>query len=368
MATYSSPYSLWFEFKWKARKFVNKIKHAIIDRIHLFFFELYINHPDAIFGGLIGMWLPKNELLSDSGRVSLWIPALWTDRFTEAVSKRSKLYSELRTRTTTSDRIVQPSLVQTDRYKDAKGASVITDVYSQVIVPLKTTYLTVPFSRADWQPTISLSLMDLSSDELANLIDSNILARKYNEKSGFESLFDNPRITEHESKGMSTVSGYVVSNMNNHDQAGTDFRDIDVWKEALFHLPQGYRQRAKWYMHPDIGLYIGTLSEVDDVTNERHYLARQGDNIQSDGTPVEILNKPIIYNDKITGREIIAILGDLTRGYIIAAPRRMWLTIDSENGYKIGLKTGGQVLQPAAIKAVKAPYPVAQEVKEQVAQ
>ena len=87
---------------------------------------------------------------------------------------------------------------------------------------------------------------------------------------------------------MKTVGGYVAT-------GSTDgIVTADTFKTMLFHLPQGYRQRAKWYMNSNTGLQISTLKK-DGMGN--YLIDQRDDALRAVGVPDRSVELPTVYNE-----------------------------------------------------------------------
>ena len=152
------------------------------------------------------------------------------------------------------------------------------------------------------------------------------------------------RTFEHISKDMQTVSGYIPS--------PNDELTSDAIKMCLFHLPRGYRQKAKWYMNTNTAKLLTTVVDEDglSIVDERTVDEEKGHVHMMLGKPICIVES---MPDIETGKVPI-IFGDLSRGYLLA--RRHELQQVRRNitpRVELITKYGGQVLQPAAIKGIK---------------
>lgn len=301
--------------------------------------------------------------------VGFAVPPDWVAELNKNVMTQTVMAPECRTRTTTSDRIVQPNLVTADARRahaavvrwpgevitDGNVSRTIEDTFSQVEVPINVMLISLTSGNS------ALEDVTFSLEDEINEAFSEAVAVAYDQliwsgdgQGKLQGVVVNNQVVGHVSQNMQTVSGYVAS--GSPDGIVT----ADVLKELLFHLPRGYRQRAKWYMNSNTGLQIATLKD-----GEGNYLIDQRDeSLQSVGVPDRLLGKPIVYNeyaDDIVEGGFPIILGDLSRGYIIGKRVDFSIRRFDDSQYAeldqvlfLGrARLGGQVLQPAAIKVLK---------------
>jgi HK97 family phage major capsid protein len=305
---------------------------------------------------------------SDSS-VGFAVPPDWVAELNKNIMVQTVMAPECRTRTTTSDRIVQPNLITTDARRahaarvrwpgEVVGSNTdhrsIEDQYSQVDVPIHVMLISLTAGNS------ALEDVTFSLEDEINEAFSEAVAIAYDEliwsgdgQGKMEGIVVNNQVTGTRSTGMQSVSGYVPS--GSPDGIVT----ADVLKELLFHLPRGYRQRAKWYMNSNTGLQIATLKD-----GEGNYLIDQRDeSLQAVGVPDRLLGKPIVYNeyaDDIAENGYPIVLGDLSRGYIIGKRVDFSIRRFDDSQYAeldqvlfLGrARMGGQVLQPASVKVLK---------------
>ena len=301
--------------------------------------------------------------------VGFAVPPDWVAELNKNVMTQTVMAPECRTRTTTSDRIVQPNLVTADARRahaavvrwpgevitDGNVSRTIEDTFSQVEVPINVMLISLTSGNS------ALEDVTFSLEDEINEAFSEAVAVAYDQliwsgdgQGKLQGIVVNNQVVGHVSQNMQTVSGYVAS--GSPDGIVT----ADVLKELLFHLPRGYRQRAKWYMNSNTGLQIATLKD-----GEGNYLIDQRDeSLQSVGVPDRLLGKPIVYNeyaDDIVEGGYPIVLGDLSRGYIIGKRVDFSIRRFDDSQYAeldqvlfLGrARLGGQVLQPAAIKVLK---------------
>ncbi len=297
------------------------------------------------------------------------VPPDWVAELNKNVMTQTVMAPECRTRTTTSDRIIQPNLVTTDARRSHAAqvrwpGEVITtpsitdtteDTYSQVEIPIHVMLMKLSAGNS------ALEDVAFNLEDEINEAFSEAVAVAYDEliwggdgQGKLEGIVVNPQVTGHASTGVQTVGGYVATGSN----AG--IINGDVLKQMLFNLPRGYRQRAKWYMNSNTGLQIATLKDG----NGNYLIDQRDDSLQNAGVPDKLLGKPIIYNeyaDDISSGAFPIILGDLSRGYIIGkrvdfSIRRFDDSYQAQYDQVMFLgraRLGGQILQPAAVKVLK---------------
>jgi HK97 family phage major capsid protein len=282
-------------------------------------------------------------------RVELEVPEFWKKELMSRVHAKSLMLKELKSRTSTSDRIVQPSLVgePSSRVVTSKGGEKITvveDQYSQISVMKEMKKFIAEDIDEAAKIDLSEYLLDTLSSEIASYIDRAIVSDSQTEKVGLQSILINSQVATHESKGMGTVAGYIT--------LGEDIADAFV--SARKHLPNGYSVKAKWIMNSTTFDKLKTMK----ITPTEEFPTDNPITTAEDNGPEEILGKPVIINEYMPSTGIVAILADLSRGYIMASPTEMSLIIGSDSSTYLevaALKTylGGQVLQPACFKLIK---------------
>ena len=299
------------------------------------------------------------------------VPPDWVAELNKNIMTQTVMAPECRTRTTTSDRIVQPNLVTTDARR-AHAAEVrwpgevitdpttahrtIEDQYSQVDVPIHVMLMSLTAGNS------ALEDVSFSLEDEINEAFSEAVAIAYDEliwsgdgQGKLQGIVVNDQVTGTRSLNMQTVSGYVPT--GSPDGIVTP----DVLKEMLFHLPRGYRQRSKWYMNSNTALQIATLKDGEG----NYFIDERDASLQSTGgVPLTLLGKPIVINeyaDDIVEDGFPIVLGDLSRGYLIG--KRVDFSIrrfDDSNYAELDqvlflgrARVGGQVLTPASMKTLK---------------
>lgn len=282
-------------------------------------------------------------------RLELEVPETWKKELMDRVKLKSLMLKELKSRTSTSDRIVQPTLVgePSSKVVTSKGGekiTVIEDQYSQIIVPKEMKKFIAEDIDEAAKTDLNEYLLDTLSTEIASYIDRETVSDSQDDKSAMQSIITSNQVAIRESKGMSTVAGYIVM----------DEALADAFVAARKHLPNGYSTKAKWIMNSTTFDKLKTMK----ITPTEEFPTDSPVTTDGNGVANEILGKPVIVNEHMPSTGIIAILADLSRGYIFAAPTDMSLIIGSDSSTYLevaALKTymGGQVLQPACFKLVK---------------
>jgi len=297
------------------------------------------------------------------------VPPDWVAELNKNIMTQTVMAPECRTRSTTSDRIVQPNLVTTDARRSHAAVvrwpgEVITagsehrtveDTFSQVDVPIHVMLLSLTAGNS------ALEDVSFSLEDEINEAFSEAVAIAYDDliwggdgQGKLEGIVVNSNVTGARSTGVQSVSGYIPT--GSPDGIVT----ADVLKEMLFHLPRGYRQRSKWYMNSNTALQIATLKD-----GEGNYLIDvRTESLQAAGVPERLLGKPIVINeyaDDIAQDAFPIVLGDLSRGYLIGKRVDFSIRRFDDSQYAeldqvlfLGrARLGGQVLQQAALKVLK---------------
>lgn len=298
------------------------------------------------------------------------VPPDWVSELNKNVMSQTVMAGECRTRTTTSDRIVQPSINTTDarrahaatlRWPDEVITTPSTetgteaDEYSQVEVPIHLMLIQMAVTNSALEDaTFSLEdeITEAFSEAVAVGYDQLIYAGDGQGK--LQGIVSNSKVTGAASTGPESVSGYVATG------SALGFVNADCLKTMLYHLPQPYQQRAKWFMNANTALAISQLK--DGMGN--YLIDERNEGLRTVGVPDRLLGKPIVYNvwaSNPDANSFPVVLGDLSRGYIIGkrvdfSIRRFDDSRYAEYDQVLFLgraRLGGQVLQPAAIKVLK---------------
>lgn len=301
--------------------------------------------------------------------VGFAVPPDWVAELNKNIMTQTVMAPECRTRTTTSDRIVQPNLLTTDARRAHAATTkwpgeqitqgtvsrTTEDTFTQVSVPINVMLISLTAGNS------ALEDVTFSLEDEINEAFSEAVAVAYDELiwSGdgvgkLEGIVVNNQVVGARSTGMQSVSGYIPTG------SVDGILTADTLKEMLFHLPRPYRQRAKWYMNSNTGLQVATLKDG----NGNYLIDQRDESLQAVGVPEKLLGRPIVYNeyaDDVAEDSIPVVLGDLSRGYLIG--KRVDFSIrrfDDSNFAQLDqvlflgrARLGGQVLQPAALKVMK---------------
>ena len=239
---------------------------------------------------------------SNEDNIVIIVPDSIINDINQEVMKNSVMAPECKTRTTTSDRIVQPNLIMTDARRahpaqvrwpgeNVGPHQVVEDQYTQVVIPLaQIKYLHGKLSEISHKIDVDFTddfikavALFISNKIDADMVDPN---NTNDDSVAIKSILNNDQTFGHPSLGMSTVSGCL-------EMWATDISHLDAnaFKQALFHLPRGYRQRAKWYMNSRVAKAL--LTAKDPEGND---LIQEGDmeSMKGSDTPNSLFNKPIL--------------------------------------------------------------------------
>lgn len=280
----------------------------------------------------------KNKLLATkrfkvTSRIELDVPEIWKKDFNQRVLAKSIMSEHLKSRTTTSDRIIQPVLLS------------VEDQYSQISIPLVLKkFVLYDIEECIKKGNLSELLLDSISSQMAEYIDREIVSTIENDQSAIGSILTTKMVMDHPSKGMSTVGGYVDLDLNNPN-AG------DAFIQAYFNLPNGYKMRANWVMNEKTASLVKTLKITPSESHPREYLVENRDM----NAPLEkLLDKNVLINKHMPDTGFIAFIAETNRGYIIAKPFDMKIFISkSEDGIALQTYMAGQVIQPACYKLIR---------------
>ena len=333
----------------------------VLNRIHLFLFVAYLNNVNNVIGNLLVYVLPRNYY--DTITVEFHVPKLWLKRIFKEVRYKSAIYME-----TNHENLIKspkiPIYPAAMRIPSEEGEELNTfmpssSLYGNLItindVVVEHTVKRTPYG-------LSHELIENYSSEIANEIDKQIFSRY--EPSSFKkdvmvsSIFYNKHVIGRESIDNHTIGGYVPTKIGSFQSGEATADDI---KEVLFHMPQGYRPRSKWYTNKDIGLEISTMRDG----NKEYSIHQRDDSLQRKGVPGLLLHKPIVYNDMMNTQragDVIMMIADLTKAYTIVDPISAILSFNTssapssiyeKNKYLLIFKMGGDVVHPEAIKVLK---------------
>ena len=298
--------------------------------------------------------LPKTDNNISPDFVELEMPDEWRDLLLKLTLSKSVMLKETKSRTTTADRIIQPSLVSNMGYKPAakpvkwpgiennEKNVVVEDVYTSIEVPFKYKLLKfLGFLDLIGKPGFKDTLLENISSQLASQIDADIVSLIDEKDLSISSILNDVSVIGHPSLGFSTVAGYCETN---------SYENGDAWKKAYDNLPEAYRIRSKWVMNSKTAKIVAELKLSDGIP------LVGADDKSKDGSNLllTLLERPVLINDNMPDTGFVAFLADMTRGYITGKPKFNTLIIDTVNDtIAIRSKLAGQVLQPACYKVIK---------------
>lgn len=328
-------------------------------------FTTYLENMGTKKGDDILPYLIQSEK-SKPSNLEIRVSSIWANEFTKKVIEGSVMYPELKTRnitTASQERIIQPNLVTSDHLR-SRGpirwpgeAPDNTDTYTsspetQEIVlesgPIEMRIHVAPY--IDRIRHLDQIIWTMGND-LSKLIDTSVITSvSHFPDNPIKNMFDTPNLFDHPStlshlERKYSVGGYIES-------FGSEVQYINpqVIKDTFWHLPPGYRQRAKWYMNRETA---AALEQLQNVNTWDFVTGPSRNDTWSPFSNQRLLNKPVIFNEAMPDKGIIIILADLTRGYLISSkPENIHIVLTPDS---IGLKfdMGGKVLQPAAFKGIK---------------
>jgi HK97 family phage major capsid protein len=301
--------------------------------------------------------------------VGFAVPPDWVSDLNKNILAVSSMAGECKTRTTTSDRIVQPNVLTDDARRAHRAVvrwpgEVMTsgtphrtteDVFSQIDIPIHVMLMSLTAGNS------ALEDVTFSLEEEINEAFSEAVGVAYDTliwggdgQGKLEGIVANSQVVGHPSVGTTTVGGYVPTGSND------GIVNADVLKKIFFNLPTFYRQRAKWYMNSNTAHQIATLKNANgDYMIEDRTLG-----LTDSGAPEKLFGRPIVYNefaDDIATGAFPVIFGDLSRTYVVG--KRVDFTIkrfDDSNYAELDqvlymgrARIGGQVFQAAGLKVLK---------------
>lgn len=303
---------------------------------------------------------------SKPSNLEIHVSDIWRNEFTEKVVEGSVMYPELKTRkitTASQERIIQPNLVTSDRritggpIRWPGSAPDNTDTYTsspetQEIVlesgPIEMRIHVAPY--IDRIRHLDQIVWTMAND-LSRLIDTSVITSvSHFPENPIKNMFDAPNLFDHPSTLDHTNRKYSAGGYIESFGSEVKYINPQVIKDTLWHLPPGYRQRAKWYMSRETAI---ALEQLQDTNTWDFVTGISRNESWSPFSNQRLLNKPVIFNEAMPDKGIIIILADLTRGYLIShRPENMHIVLTPDS---IGLKfdMGGKVLQPAAYKGIK---------------
>ena len=338
-------------------------------------FEKYLENIGKAEGDLILPLLKKSNASTNS-RIEISIPENWANNFTVSVKNNSIMYQELKSRAYDSAYPSKPHLNIIDRGSphvlkvinwtmddmitmEEMNASRSSDRSSEdeYTVNSLTTYSTstdlipkpleVCYHIAEYIDVAEniKSIIEKMSYDVACFIDRSVILPDHHMiNSPIEGMLTANNVFDHESGGFKSIAGYI-------DNTDVDLKTFDpqTIKNTLFHLPPGYRQRAKWIMNTNTALAL----------EEMHLQANDFLNVENNWSPLSnkrLLNKPVIINEYMPDKGLIIILADLTRGYQISNTFEDMDLIITPRTIGVRFNIAGKVLQPAAFKGVRCNY------------
>jgi HK97 family phage major capsid protein len=262
------------------------------------------------------------------------VPEDWVNELNKNVMTDAEMASHCRTRTTSSDRLIQPNLVTTDARRahagnvswpgEAPGSQAdheaTEDVLSQIAVPVHVMLISNITSLTALEDS-AFSLQDEITEGFSEAVAVAYETLIYggDGQGKLQGIVVDTDVITNRSTSNQTVSGYVPTGST------SGFLNGDVFLTALGHLPGKYRQKAAWVMNSNTNIAIRQLKD-----GEGNY------------------SFPVV-------------LADLSRAYTIA--RRVEFSVrrfDDSNYAELDqvlflgrARIGGQVTQPAAIKTIK---------------
>lgn len=327
--------------------------------------ELFAKYLASIGTGAGDLVLPRLKIskASTNSRMEITVSEEWQKGFTSSVRNASRMYSELKPIPTESDRIVLPNLISNlgsphnlktvrwlgesiDDNDDLRRIEVGEETRKRWTLTPQPIEVNIQVSEYINRAENMNHIIGEIIHRIAQLIDASVISPvSYMKNNPIESILDTEGVYDHESLGMNGVAGYI-------DNTDTNLKNFnpETIKNTLFHLPAGYRQKAKWIMN----------SETAVALEDMQFQVNHGDKDRADNwSPFinnRLLNKPVIINEYMPSKGVIIILADLTRGYQISRYfEDMYFIVTP---YSIGLKfkVAGKVLQPAAFKGVRCTY------------
>ena len=345
-------------------------------------FEKYIRFGEIGMGASAKAVLRKGEVdygkadsiagikalnTSNAGSVGFGVPDDFVAELNRNIMVAAVTAQECKVRKTSGDRILVPDLQTTDARRAYRGQAywpgespASQDEHDVAEIQLSQIELPVHVLLVSTTSTYS-ALEDVAFDlqEMINEQFAETVAIQYEEliwrgdgQGKMKGIVNDTRVTGTASASVQTPSGYIASGK------ASSIQDADKIRSMMWHLPPGYRQRAKWYMNSTTADAIFKLKDADG-----NYIwgERQGLN---DGLPTTLMNKPIVYNewaDDVSAGLFPLLLADLSRGYTIGKRVEFSVRRFDDSTYAVKdqalfmgrARIGGQVTQPIAIKALK---------------
>jgi len=299
------------------------------------------------------------------------VPPDWADELNTNIMAATAMAAECRTRTTTSDTLIQPNVITTDARR--AGSAVVrwpgdeqvadptlvhsteSSTFSQLKLPIHLAMLHDVVSN-NMLEDASFNTQDYISQTFAEAmaVDYDTFVWSGDGQGKPQGIVTNEQVTGHESLGTATVGGYVPSG------SIYGLTNTDALVRMYQHLPAGYRKNAKWYMSQDTGRQ---LMELKNANGDPLFFDRNS-GMYGHQMPELLYGRPIVYNewadDAVEGNFPI-IFGDLQRGYLIGKRVEFSIQRFDDSYYAMRnqvlflarARVGGQVWQPAALKVLK---------------
>lgn len=297
------------------------------------------------------------------------VPETWINTLNKNIMTQANMANDCRTVTTASDHVIQPNLVTTDARRShaasvswpgelptgASDSAATEDVLSQINIPVHVMLI---------NHTASLSSMEDSAFDLQAEINEafvEAVSISYEQliwagdgQGKLMGIVNDPLVNASASAGVATVGGYIPTGST------LGFINGDVIKRMAFHMPAGYRSRAKWYMNSDTALEISLLK--DGVGN--YLIDPRDEALRTAGVPDRLFRYPIVYNEFASGiasGNYPIVLAALNPAYTIAKRVDFSVRRFDDSAYAVKdqclilgrARIGGQVTQPAAVKLLK---------------
>jgi len=275
---------------------------------------------------------------------------------------------ECKTRTTSSDRIIQPDLRTSDARRayptnvtwpgesPAAGSEHEATEFelSQIEIPIHVmlvSYIATQSSLEDVSFNLEQEINAAFGEAVGVAYDTLIWEGQGNGK--LQGITTDTRVNASASTSVQSVGGYVPSGH------ATQISDADKIKQMFMNLPAGYRRNGKWYANSDTILEVAQLKDglgryLWDVNNNAGIYG---------GIPDALLGRPIVFNEfasSIAANAFPLMYADLGKAYTIGQrvdfSVRRFDEVLAQNDQVLFIgraRIGGQVTQPAGIKLLK---------------
>ncbi len=297
------------------------------------------------------------------------VPEDWVNELNKNIMTKTVMAGECMVRTTTSDRIVQPTRISTDgrrsslaevRWPGEEPSSgtqhrATENEYSQTVIPINLmlmSYVATNSLLEDATFNLEQEINEAFSEATSVAYDTLIMAGDGQGK--LQGVTTSAFVNGSPSLGTQSVGGYVLSG------SPSGIVSADSLRKMLFDLPAVYASRAKWYMNRNTALEISTLKNG----NGDYLIDQRSESLQNMGVPDRLFGRPIVINDfapDIAEDEFPVVFGDFSRGYVIGkrvefSIRRFDDAAYAENDSVLFMgraRLGGQVILPHAFKLLK---------------